>query len=108
MTQQDLADKVNKTRALISYIEKKGKVNQYTLTEILDALGISQHEFDEFDISDKVIHATPSKKHAVSEEIALLKEKVQIYQKENKILKDLAETQKKVIASLSASRSKVK
>ena len=38
LTQQQLADKVHKTRPLISSIEQTGKVNIYTLKQICEAL----------------------------------------------------------------------
>ncbi|UPT67949.1 MAG: helix-turn-helix domain-containing protein [Sphingobacteriales bacterium JAD_PAG50586_3] len=39
-TQQDLADKVNRTRSLIGNIEQSGKGNPETLQEIAAVLGI--------------------------------------------------------------------
>lgn len=40
LTQQQLADKIHKTRPLISSIEQTGKVNIYTLKQICEVLGI--------------------------------------------------------------------
>lgn len=44
MTQEELAEKINKTRPLISSIEQTGKANYYTLRKICDVLGL---EWDE-------------------------------------------------------------
>lgn len=46
MTQQQLADKINKTRPLISHIEQTGKVNHYTLLSICNALNVNIEELD--------------------------------------------------------------
>ena len=48
LTQEELAKKINKTRALVSYSEQTGKINHYTLQAILKALGVSEEEFEGF------------------------------------------------------------
>jgi transcriptional regulator with XRE-family HTH domain len=40
ITQAELAERINKTRPLISSIEQTGKVNFYTLKKICDVLGL--------------------------------------------------------------------
>ena len=40
MKQEDLASAIGKTRSLISYFERTGNINKYTLIEIAHALGI--------------------------------------------------------------------
>ncbi|MFN4973449.1 MAG: helix-turn-helix domain-containing protein [Bacteroidota bacterium] len=40
LTQQDLAERINKTRPLISNIEQTGKVNYYTLVKICEVLEV--------------------------------------------------------------------
>lgn len=40
-TQHDLAKGIGKTRTLISYFERTGNINKYTLSEIADFLHIS-------------------------------------------------------------------
>lgn len=40
LTQEELAEKINKTRPLISVIEQKGKVSHYTLRKICEVLGL--------------------------------------------------------------------
>ena len=51
VSQQQLADLINKTRTLISHIEVTSKVNFYTLNEISSALGVPVSYFtdDNFD-----------------------------------------------------------
>ena len=49
ITQNELSDRISKTRALVSYIEGTGKVNHYTLQEILKALDVSAEEFEAFE-----------------------------------------------------------
>jgi transcriptional regulator with XRE-family HTH domain len=44
ITQEELADQVNKTRPLISNIEQKGKVSYQTLRDICKVLGVSADE----------------------------------------------------------------
>lgn len=109
LTQQDIADKVNKTRALISHIEQSGKVNYYTLMEILRVLEITHDEFEQFDEKKSVPNAsyTSSRKYSNHiNEIATLKERLINCQKENTILKDLVESQKKVIDILEGRKAK--
>ncbi|GAB1449354.1 hypothetical protein MASR2M44_23810 [Bacteroidota bacterium] len=45
LTQDQLAARINKTRPLISLIEKTGKVNFYTLKALCDALNLNPEEF---------------------------------------------------------------
>jgi transcriptional regulator with XRE-family HTH domain len=45
ISQQQLADSINKTRALISHIEVTSKVNYYTLNEIAKSLNVSVDYF---------------------------------------------------------------
>lgn len=46
MTQEDLAIKVEKTRSLISYIERTGNINKQTLKEIILILESNPEEFE--------------------------------------------------------------
>ena len=98
-TQDELAEKINKTRALVSHIEQTGKVNHYTLTAILRALNISHTEFENFTGND-VLTAK-----ATNDEIKDLQNKIENCQKENDLLKALVESQKKVIAALEYKKS---
>jgi len=93
LTQDELAAKINKTRALVSHIEQTGKVNNYTLTAILKIFGMTHEEFEKFDAKETIkYYKLPEK-----EELDILKERVEHYQKENKALKELIQSQKKII-----------
>ena len=97
-TQEELAKKINKTRALLSHIEQTGKVNHYTLTAILKALNISLTDFEAFN-GNEVLKGT-AYPIAANEELTALKDKMEHYQKENNLLKELVDSQKKVIDAL--------
>lgn len=96
LTQDELADKINKTRALVSHIEQTGKVNNYTLNAIIKALGISADDFEKFDGKNSLRPYNTVE----NEEAHILKERIEHYQKENKALKELIASQKKIIAIL--------
>lgn len=92
LSQEALAEKVNKTRALISHIEQTGKASHYTLQLILKTIGVTAEELES--ISDKNYFSQMPK---ATEEIQELQERLENYQKENKMLKELVESQKKII-----------
>lgn len=88
LTQEDLAEKINKTRPLVSHIEQTGKANVYTLKKICSVLGLDVDDIQN-EIKDPSVNYTSSSKS----EIKRLKEEIAL-------LKDLANTQKEVIAEL--------
>ncbi len=94
ITQDELSEKVHKTRSLLSHIEKTGKVNAYTLEKIIEALGMSKAEFDNFDPSCNVIRSAAKDKGS---EMGLLRERLTISIKENRVLKELVLMQRKLI-----------
>ena len=49
LTQDQLAEKINKTRPLISSIEKTGQGHPYTINSICKALKIKPDQLDQFD-----------------------------------------------------------
>ena len=104
LTQNELAGKINKTRALVSHIEQTGKVNNYTLTAILKALNITLDDFEKFDNKE----AVKAKSYNIdeSDELNILKERIESYQKENKALKELIISQKKIISILEKNKGK--
>lgn len=85
MTQEDLALKVNKTRPLISSIERTGKVHPNTLRLILEALSMNEEELNNL-LSDMPSSATAQ----MAEEIAQLKN-------ENALLRQLVKTQEELL-----------
>jgi transcriptional regulator with XRE-family HTH domain len=44
MTQEELANALGKTRSLVSYFERTGNINTYTLQEITSILGANPEE----------------------------------------------------------------
>lgn len=101
LTQDELAAKINKTRALVSHIEQTGKINTYTLNAILKALDLKPEELEKFDGKD----ALKPYRFQEGDEVKLLKERLESYQKENKALKELIQSQKKLIAVLEKKKS---
>jgi transcriptional regulator with XRE-family HTH domain len=85
MTQEDLAEKVNKTRPLISSIERTGKVHPNTLRLILQALDMQEEELE------NLLTDTPtSQSLQLAEEISQLKN-------ENHLLRQLVKTQEELL-----------
>ncbi len=99
LSQEQLADKIGRTRALISHVEQTGKVNYDTLTLILKVLSISKQEFDDFEQDNLKLNAT-KEYQSVTKEMQTLQDRLESCQKENTILKELVETQKDLIAML--------
>jgi len=95
-TQEELSGKINKTRALLSHIELTGKVNHYTFLAILKTFGMSEGDFEQFD-GTLLTTREPGTKYYDKKAITLLKQKLDNYQKENDMLKQLVLSQKKII-----------
>lgn len=89
MTQSELAEKINKTRPLVSHIESTGKVNAYTLQKICGVLNLEledlMNEGEELYESKKSIYA--------KNELLQLKEKVLL-------LEELVQSQREIIETL--------
>lgn len=95
-TQEGLAEKVNKTRALISHIEQTGKINFYTLQTILNVLNVSHQELEDFDENNLLQESSSAKEYNKSE-LAILKQKLESCIRENEMLRELVKSQKKII-----------
>jgi len=54
MTQEELATAINKTRSMVSHIERTGEANYYTLKEIAQVLKVSVAKLEEN--SDELIY----------------------------------------------------
>lgn len=93
ISQQQLADLINKTRTLISHIEVTSKVNFFTLTEIASVLDVTVAYFtDEF-----------TSKNVVEEEgqdYFSLAERIKKIERENELLSEIIQNQKEIIAQL--------
>lgn len=51
LTQQQLADKVGKTKGHICQIEKTGKINYYTLLKIAEKLNTTPEKIEQYQVS---------------------------------------------------------
>jgi transcriptional regulator with XRE-family HTH domain len=98
-TQEQLAEKINKTRPLVSHIEQTGKVNAYTLKKICQVLEISQADLEN-EVSEPNSHYHKENASAASE-IRRLKEELAT-------VKDLVNMQKEVIMELKEKILKLK
>ncbi len=101
LTQQELADKINKTRPLISHIEQTGKANHQTLLLISKALDISLEEIE-------TIINEPAKKGKGKNRQIDLQEEVDRLREENLTLRELVRSQKDVIEILKTAQAKRK
>lgn len=98
LNQVELAEKIGKTRGMVSHIEVSGKVNYYTLKQIAEALGTSASYIEQYhDVAEipskSSHHATPiySPNHEALEN-------------ENKLLKEIIAYQRKLIAVLEVNK----
>ena|SRR5438477_3589343 len=103
LTQDDLAEKINKTRAMISFIEQTGKVNHYTLKTILKVLNVTEHDLETFDVKRILLHE-PDRSADYKTEIGALREKMEALTRENEMLKELVLSQKRIIGMLEKKR----
>jgi transcriptional regulator with XRE-family HTH domain len=92
MSQQELADLINKTRALISHIEVTSKVNYFTLREISEALDMSVDYFTE-DLSQDVLNESKNDYSSLSERVTKV-------ERENVLLNEIISNQKEIIIQL--------
>jgi transcriptional regulator with XRE-family HTH domain len=102
-TQEELASKIGRTRALVSHIEQSDKINHDTLLLILKLFKLSEEEFKHFDNSG--LKKPKNRDYITAEEqIIELKEKITRYQKENEMLKEISESQKEIIKLLKSGK----
>ena len=99
ISQQKLADLINKTRTLVSHIEVTSKVNFYTLTEIANVLGVSVSHFTDESVYENI--AKESK-----EEYSNLSDKIKKLERENELLNEIIQNQKEIITQLKEKLSK--
>ena len=93
ISQQKLADLINKTRTLVSHIEVTSKVNFYTLTEIASVLDVSVSHFTD---NQGSIHILKENKA----EYSVVSEKVKKLERENELLNEIIQNQKEIITQL--------
>jgi transcriptional regulator with XRE-family HTH domain len=94
ISQQELGDLINRTRPLISHIEQTGQVNEKTLESLCKALKISEKELDNYVNEPK--NSYKNQKQSTTD----IFDEVQKLKDENKILKDLIQSQKEIIELL--------
>ena len=93
-TQQDLAERIHRTRPLISHIEQTGNVHPETLKKICQVLNLT------YDQLNKVGESSLSYHPAVDEEISKLKEEIEKLERENSLLREIKDFQKNKIEEL--------
>jgi len=93
ISQQQLADMINKTRTLISHIEVTSKVNYYTLNEIATSLGVPISYFTDDFSSNNVVNEK-------SEDYLTLSEMFKKLERENELLNEIINNQKEIISQL--------
>ncbi|MCO6500868.1 MAG: helix-turn-helix domain-containing protein [Vicingus serpentipes] len=93
ISQQELADSINKTRTLISHIEVTSKVNYYTLTEIANAIDVTLAYFTEEPSNNKIVNEEKV-------EYASLAKKIEKLERENELLNEIIQNQKEIITQL--------
>jgi len=90
--QDELADMINKTRPLVSYIEQTGKVSPRTLTKICKALKIDLPQLENIASENPTDYATiKEREEQMQREIDSLKERVRVLDELVKAQKDIIE-----------------
>jgi transcriptional regulator with XRE-family HTH domain len=93
LKQQELAEKINKTRPLISNIEQTGKANHYTLKKICEVLDLDINELE------SSVVAEPSKLNDGFQQKQLynLTNKIKDIEEDNHNLRSLVSAQSELI-----------
>jgi transcriptional regulator with XRE-family HTH domain len=92
MTQDQLAEKINKTRPLVSGIEKTGQGHPYTINSICKALKIKPDQLEQFD--------EQSIKRFISGKPEVDKKEIEALNREMDLLKDLVKSKQDQIDML--------
>ncbi len=105
ITQEQLAERINKTRPLISSIEQKGKANYYTLKSICDVLGLDINDIEN-EVSDvTTLYQTPKNK-VYTDKILQLESDVEHLRMLVRSQQELIEALKEKITMLSSKKKK--
>jgi transcriptional regulator with XRE-family HTH domain len=88
MKQEDLAEKINKSRPLVSHIEQTGKANYYTLKKICKVLDMDIATLDS-------VSNEPGNRNTEN-----YKNEIKRLLEEINLLKELVQSQKEVIGEL--------
>jgi len=92
LTQEQLAEKIHKTRPLVSHIEQTGKVNSITLKSIGEVLNFDPEKLME-EVGEPPLTYFPS-----TLKIRELEEQIRYLTNENETLRQLVKSQEEVIA----------
>ena len=103
MTQEQLAEAVGKTRSLISFYERTGNINRYTLMEIANALQISPEELESFNVDGTANIAEASRVSLDRND--LMQHLLDQQRREIEFLKDTIAKQWQLLNELSKSKS---
>ncbi|CAN5133461.1 hypothetical protein BH09BAC5_BH09BAC5_27970 [soil metagenome] len=93
LTQDELAEKIGKTRPLVSQIEVSGKVNNYTFQKICEVLDLDIEQFDgsaAFENANTMLNKKSAKKKNGEEntgELEALRELVKLQKEMIELLK---------------------
>lgn len=104
MKQEDLAVAIGKTRSLISYFERTGNINKYTLIEIAQALDIDAETL-EMKVDDGALKFTTEDKDQNKLVKNNCEETIQKQKEEILFLKDTINQQWKLLQKLSNKKS---
>ena len=99
LNQVELAEKIGKTRGMVSHIEVSGKVNYYTLKQIAEALGTTALYIEQYHENNGEM---PSN---ISAQVPTYSPNQEALANENKLLKEIIAYQRKLIAVLEDSKS---
>jgi transcriptional regulator with XRE-family HTH domain len=102
ITQNQLAEMIGKTRSLVSFLERTGEVNKYTLQEIAVALNTTIEEIENLE-SVKENKATPNLDTSITNKDALIVH----LKEENKFLKETIANQLTLLKELSKGKQKL-
>ena len=96
MTQEDLAAALGKTRSLVSFLERTGNVNKYTLQEIANILNITIEDLESglTDVKEQENKGYPKAENPLIEQL----------QKEIEFLKETISHQWQLLHELSKSK----
>lgn len=98
MTQEDLARSLGKTRSLVSFFERTGNINKYTLQEISQLLNTTPEELE-----NETIHVSPAA--PTTQSLAGPQEKlISQLQEEISFLKETVNHQWQLLKELSKSK----
>jgi len=99
LTQQELAERIFKTRPLVSHIEQKGEVNEKTLADIRKILDMP--ESNNLLNEDGVAYGTNSTHQKfLQQEVEHLLREIELLRSENEVLRQLAAAQKQLLEKL--------